>query len=213
MRYVQYGCGLDAPDKWINYDASPTLRMQRLPFVGQLIRRRSGTKFPRNVLYGDIVKGLPEAKNSCDGLYCSHVLEHLSLQDFRQALQNSLVILKPGATFRIVVPDLKLAAERYLMELRSGNTEASNYLLDNGISLGRKSRSKGLKKTIISMFGNSHHLWMWDELSLKNELDQVGFKNIRHCKFGDSKDIMFSYVENEARFSDSVSIECMAPGT
>src|SRR4028118_1140902 len=94
--YVQYGCGLWAPKEWINYDVSPTLRIQKIPFIGRLVKRQLNARFPTNVFYGDIVTGLPLRPNSCDGLYCSHTLEHLTLQDFRIALKNSHKILKRG---------------------------------------------------------------------------------------------------------------------
>jgi hypothetical protein len=29
--YVQYGCGYSAPNSWVNFDASPTLRFERIP--------------------------------------------------------------------------------------------------------------------------------------------------------------------------------------
>ena len=41
--YVQYGCGLSAPHEWLNFDASPILRLQKLPLLGQLV---GGPKFP-----------------------------------------------------------------------------------------------------------------------------------------------------------------------
>ena len=64
--YVQYGCGLSAPVGWQNFDASPTLRLQKIPLIGKLVRK---VDFPSNVLYGDIVKGLPGiAPQSCDGV-------------------------------------------------------------------------------------------------------------------------------------------------
>jgi hypothetical protein len=69
--YVQYGCGLSAPAEWINFDVSPTLRIQKIPILGGLLKGRLNTRFPDNVRYGDIIKGLPVADNSCDGLYCS----------------------------------------------------------------------------------------------------------------------------------------------
>lgn len=36
--FVQYGCGLAAPDGWINFDASPRLRFERLPGAGAGVR-------------------------------------------------------------------------------------------------------------------------------------------------------------------------------
>ena len=97
--YVQYGCGLSAPKEWINFDVSPTLRIQKTPILGSILKSKLNVTFPSNVLYGDVIKGLPIDENSCDGLYCSHTLEHLSLQDFRQAIMNSFKILKKGGNF------------------------------------------------------------------------------------------------------------------
>src|SRR5689334_10934707 len=92
--YVQYGCGLSAPDGWLNFDASPTLRFERSP-IGFLYTR-NGTRFPKAVRYGDIVRGLPIPNDSCHGLYCSHVLEHLALAECDRALTNSFHLLEPG---------------------------------------------------------------------------------------------------------------------
>src|SRR5688500_9781215 len=120
-QYVQYGCGLCAPEGWLNFDASPTLRIQRVPGLG-LIGRKFGPVFPPQVRYGAICRGLPVAEKSCDGVYCSHVLAHLSLEDCRAALKNTYRILRPGGTFRLVLPDLRVTVEEYLA---SDSAEAS----------------------------------------------------------------------------------------
>ena len=205
-KYVQYGCGLSAPKEWINYDASPTLVLQKIPFISIFLHLN--TKFPTNVKYGDIVKGLPIDDNSCDGLYCSHTLEHLSLYDFRSALKNSIKILKKGGIFRCIVPDLEYAANLYLDELKAGKTSASLKFISTTTMLGVEKRSMGLKGLIVSFLGNSKHLWMWDYKSLEMELKNVGFNSIRKCEYNDCNDEMFKYVEEESRFRNSVAFEC-----
>lgn len=30
-RYVRYGCGIAAPEGWINFNSSPRLRFERMP--------------------------------------------------------------------------------------------------------------------------------------------------------------------------------------
>ncbi|MEO6882862.1 MAG: methyltransferase domain-containing protein [Bacteroidia bacterium] len=207
-KYVQYGCGLSAPNEWTNFDVSPTLRVQKTPIIGSLLKSQLNTKFPKNVRYGDIIKGLPILDNSCDGLYCSHTLEHLALDDFRIALVNSYRILKKGMIFRCVVPDLELAARKYLRELEKGNNSASLGFVGNDTMLGLKIRPRGFKGFINSFFGNSHHLWMWDYKSLAKELSDVGFTNIRRANYNDSEDEMFKYVEDAGRFSSALAIEC-----
>lgn len=205
--YVQYGCGLSAPLQWDNYDASPTLRIQKNPLLKVVFRSKLNIVFPSNVKYGDIVKGLPVADNSCKGVYCSHTLEHLSLEDFRTALRNTYKILQPGGIFRCVVPDLEQAARTYLKELDNGNREASISFISD-ILVGLRSRPKGLKKTAEAIFGNAHHLWMWDKHSLASELEKAGFKNIRECRFNDSADDMFRHVEDSSRFNAAAALEC-----
>lgn len=205
--YVQYGCGLSAPLSWKNFDASPTLRIQKVPVLGFLSRKKLNTSFPPNVLYGDIVKGLPVNEASCDGLYCSHVLEHLSLNDFRIALRNSFKILKPEGIFRCVVPDLELMARSYIKHLDNGNRLASISFIKDTL-LGIDQRARGFKGLLSSFWGNSHHLWMWDNSSLSEELKKAGFVQIRSCRFNDCEDEMFKQVENADRFENAVAIEC-----
>ncbi|MBS1680683.1 MAG: methyltransferase domain-containing protein [Bacteroidetes bacterium] len=205
--YVQYGCGLSAPSQWINFDVSPTLRIQNTIVLGMLLRKHLNTKFPSNVKYGDIITGLPIADMSCDGIYCSHVLEHLSLTDFRIAIQNSYRLLKKGGIFRCVVPDLEYSVKEYLRILSAGDHSASLKFMNETL-LGINIRPRGLRGFISSFFGNSRHLWMWDHASLTEELLQGGFSEIRKCKFNDSIDEMFKYVESEGRFQNAVALEC-----
>lgn len=206
-RYVQYGSGPNGPKEWVNYDASPTLRIQKTVIVGKLLSSQLNVKFAETVKYGDIVKGLPEEVNSVDGLYCSHVLEHLSLKDFRQALANSYAILKKGGIFRCVVPDLEYAAREYLRRLNAGDSEASHFFMQDTL-LGVPERPKGAKQLAGKYFGNSSHLWMWDRQSLAAELEKAGFINIRVCEFNDSDDGHFELVESKERFENAVAIEC-----
>src|SRR5260370_40482060 len=103
--YVHYGCLFCAPQTWLNFDASPTLRFERLPVIGRLYSK-NGDRFPSNVRYGDIVRGLPVREASCRGLYCSHVLEHLALNDCRRALRHSFSYLHPLGAFRLVLRNL-----------------------------------------------------------------------------------------------------------
>ncbi len=205
--HVQYGCGLSAPKEWVNFDVSPTLRIQKTPIIGAILKSQLNTTFPSNVLYGDIIKGLPIEENSCDGLYCSHTLEHLSLKDFRQALANSYKVLKKGGIFRCVVPDLEYSARLYIEELDKGEKSASLTFMNTTL-LGMKERQGGIKGLFRVFFGNSLHLWMWDSKSLSEELKNAGFTQIRVCKFNDSEDEMFKHVEAPDRFEHAVAIEC-----
>ncbi|WP_420151683.1 class I SAM-dependent methyltransferase [Spirosoma sp.] len=209
--YVQYGCGLSAPEEWINFDTSPTLRIQKIPILGTLLKKKLYCVFPNNVRVGDIISGLPIPPNSCQGVYSSHTLEHLSLNDFRKAIKNTYTMLLPGGWFRCVVPDLETYARQYIAELESGDDKASHRFLSprgERTMLGVENRPRGTKGLLESMLGNSHHLWMWDYRSLATELQDAGFIHIRPCTFNDSTDPMFLQVEDPTRFQSAVAIEC-----
>lgn len=204
--YVQYGCGLSAPPGWLNFDASPTLRLQRLPVFGKVFLKASKTKFPAGVRFGDILQGLPLADGSCAGLYCSHVLEHLSYEDFNQALKNSFRLLKPGGIFRLVMPDLEHMAQIYLQAKDSGDPTASVDFMRSTL-LGYESRARGLRSLTSFMWGNSRHLWLWDSASTREILSHVGFRSMRECSFNDSDDKHFTEVEDKDRFKSACAIE------
>lgn len=203
--YVQYGCGLSSPPGWLNFDASPTLRLQKLPVIGRYFT--SKVQFPESVRYGDILKQLPGVvEGSCDGIYCSHVLEHLSLEDFRKAIANTHKLLKKDGIFRCVVPDLAHSIDTYKERKRQNDPDASISFMYETM-LGLKERPRGLKQMVISAFGNSHHLWMWDEEGLMNELNRAGFRSVRRCTFNDSEDSHFNLVEDLDRFYGALAIE------
>lgn len=201
--YVQYGCGWSVSSNWRNFDASPSLYFERIPFIGKLYTKNE-SRFPENAEFGDIVKGLPIIDSSCRGVYCSHILEHLTLEDFRLALRNTHKILKNGGCFRLVLPDLEYSIMKYVND---PSKDAAMIFL-NETSLGTEKRSRGLKGILSKLFGNSQHLWMWDYKSIRCELENAGFKNIRIAEYGDAADRMFDEVENKERWENCLGVEC-----
>ena len=195
--YVHYGAGLTAPDGWLNFDVSPTLRLGRFPVLGPFVK----SPFPANVRYGDIVRGLPVGDGTADGVFCSHVLEHLSRMDFDVAIANSLRMLKPSGRFRLVVPDLEGRVRRYVEAKAMGHAGASDRLMREML-VGMERRPRSLMDHIRAAFGNSAHLRMWDYAGIHAALEKTGFVEIRRCQFGDSGDAMFDAVERKDRFFD-----------
>lgn len=201
---VQFGCGLSAPKSWRNFDVSPTLRLQRLPVLGRLFARTISPRFPPNVEVGDIIAGLPISDRSCDAIYCSHVLEHLSLADFRQALSNSFRYLKTDGVFRLVVPDLEILARRYIDS--SSATAAHDFLEETRLGVPHRPRSTA--ERLRQALGNSHHLWMWDYRALALELQINGFRDVRRAIYGDSSSSFFHDIEDRGRWEGAVGVEC-----
>ena len=219
-KYVQFGSGSEAVEGWLNFDASPTLFIQRIPLIGRLLRSNLNCTFDHNVLYGCIVKGLPLEENSLDGLFCSHILEHLSYSDFSIALKNSFKYIKPGVgVFRIIVPDLEYYIDRYQKQLTSRNYDdkaraAIDFCQDT--YLGITESRIGLRVRINELFSNKAHRWMWDYPSLKKQLSDFGFVNIKRFQRDQSADEMFLRPERLHQFGESeacygLALECSKP--
>jgi predicted SAM-dependent methyltransferase len=86
---------------------------------------------------------------------------------FRVAICNTYSYLKPGGTFRLIVPDFDAQVAAYL-----SNPEPRALLNFLGYrSLGRKTRPKGIGGWLREYFGNSHHLWIWDYKGIAMELE------------------------------------------
>ena len=204
MKYLQYGCGLRAPENWINFDSSPSLIFSKIPIVKDLFKRFV-PPFPSNVRYGNIVKGLPVSPESIQLIYASHVLEHLSLNDCRIAIRNTYIMLVKGGLFRLVVPDLEWCIKEY----QTNPVQKRAYKFMKNTKLGIEWREYGLIGFLRNTFGNTTHLWMWDYDSLKIELANIGFTNIRRANFNDSSAVEFRDVEEIGRFENALAIECI----
>lgn len=200
MVYVNYGCGFHAAEGWLNVDASPTLRFERLPLLGSLYTKNEA-RFPPGVRYADIVKGPVCAPGTAKGVYASHVLEHLAREDALAALRHTYAMLGPGGVFRVIVPDLESRARRYLEGAEKGDGAAADRFMRDTL-LGRESRPAGFLGRLAALVGHQAHLWMWDERSLVRAMADAGFKDIRRCRLGDADDPMFARVEVKERFDD-----------
>ena len=213
---VQFGCGLSNPKGWKNYDSTPTLFIRKIPFsikfayiFDRVLQKRNPklSAILRNIisnkaLYGDITKNFPEAANSVDFLYASHVLEHLPLKDFRTAISECHKILKRGGVFRLVIPNLSYFVDEYINSVSP--TKSIDFCLDT--NLGKIS----FENILSRLRGDGHHM-MFDYITLENELNKIGFKSIRRARFNDSNYDLYKEVENEKRwmYPENIGLECV----
>lgn len=200
---IQFGCGLSCPDGWSNFDSSPRLRLQRLPIIGSRVFSGPFGRFPAGVQVGDIVHGLPVNDGSVRLLYCSHVLEHLSLADLRRALANCHRMLRPGGVFRLVLPDLEFLISEYVRSTSSSRAET----FIRSTLMGTERRDQSVRGLLECFLGNTRHLWLWDYSGLAHELAAVGFQHIRRASIGDSPHLEFAEVEAPDRWLDALAIE------
>ncbi len=202
---IHIGCAYTIGKSWKNYDATPTAVLEKIPLIGKIIKINQ-KRFPNELIYGDITRKLLSPKNEAQNIFCSHVLEHLSNDEMKNALDNIYKMLKPNGCFRLIVPNLENRVKKYIED-----KDANNFI--ENLGMGQKNINKNFFSKIKSIFGNTKHLWMYDYNSLSLELKKIGFINIRNCNFGDSQIEVFSEIEEKNRFIDDngmpeICIEC-----
>ena len=202
---IHIGCAYTVGKSWKNFDATPTAIFEKIPLIGKIVKINK-KRFPKELIYGDITKKLLCPTNKAENVFCSHVLEHLSNEEMKMALNNIYQMLKPGGCFRLIVPNLENRIKKYI------ENKDANHFIDS-IVMGNKNMNKSLFSKIKSFFGHTKHLWMYDYSSLNHELIKAGFINIKKCNYGDSAITIFSEVEEQDRFFDDygmseVCIEC-----
>lgn len=90
---LNLGCGNVRPVGWCNVDPHPDS--------------------PERVIVADPLTGLPWGPDTFDGAVAHHVLQMIGWPDLVPWLTAVRVVLKPGAVFRIIVPDLIGAFDAY----------------------------------------------------------------------------------------------------
>ena len=93
VRLLNVGCGDRHDPAWVNVDL-----------------RSTGP----GVMVCDVTRGLPFADGVFDGIYHSHLLEHLPKRVAPIFLRECFRVLKEGGIARVVVPDLECIARLYL---------------------------------------------------------------------------------------------------
>lgn len=98
--------------------------------------------------------------NSVDMVYASHILEHLPRTIAKRAIEEWYRILKLNGVLRLAVPDFGVIVRMYI----------DNVSLDiiSGPLLGAQH------------YEENYHKSVFNELSLKKMMAEVGFKKIKH---------------------------------
>ena len=195
---IHIGCEHKIGKSWINFDISYVAVFEKIPIIGKCFQINP-KRYPEEVRYGDISKTLLCDENKANNIYCSHALEHMTLEDMQKSLKNIYRMLKPNGIFRLIVPDLRTRIDHY-------KKLGANQFIES-IGMGKKRSNKNFIDRLRGLFGNSNHLWMYDEDSMRTCLKEAGFKKIERCKYNDSGVDVFSEVEEEYRFVDNDFVE------
>ncbi len=128
----------------------------------------------------NVLRGLPFANASVRFVFVSHLLEHLFYpRDVKSFLAELLRVLAPGATVRIVVPDIEQCIEAYVKNDRAffGNRrETWTWWPENPTRLEDFLAYSGAGAEPAYLFES--HKYGYDFETLERVLTNAGFKDV-----------------------------------
>jgi predicted SAM-dependent methyltransferase len=155
---LDLGVGENFTDGWIHVDYFRVpLRFWRRDPEARLPEVQADLRFPLDCPSGSI-----------DGAYSGHTLEHLYPREALRLLREVLRVLKPGAWFRINVPDI----EKYVAFYAGSETPP-----------GFEAFESGAEAISFTTQQHGHHS-VWDEKTLGRTLREIGFTSERRVAFG-----------------------------
>lgn len=224
-RLLHLGCGLVAPQGWVNLDGSWNAWIAGKPILKAIIRklkilpaRSAATEWPTNIVIHDLRKPLPFADGSFDGVFSSHVVEHLYRQQAIDLLRQVLRVLRPGGICRTLVPDLNALVREYLGQHRvvgwdvgPENDPARRFNRRLCMMAETPPRS-GFLYSLYAANTNFHqHKQMYDGDSLKLLMEEAGFVDCRPQVPLQSKIPTIELVEKMDRTTDGTIVEGIKP--
>lgn len=159
MQLLNVGCGRCIHADWTNID---------------MVSHAPG------VIQHDLRSGLPFDDASFDGVYSSHVLEHLTPDSANAMLVECKRVLRVGGTLRIVVPDLEGIAREYLNTL----DRAAANIDDTSVADHRWMTIELIDQLVRHRSGGRMGPLMWDDQTVNHEFIR---RRIGHEVSGNSK--------------------------
>lgn len=186
---LHLGSGPHAEPGWVNVDKSLVARISRvrplvhsLALLGVLDDRQRDTRWPREVVQRDLTKQFEWKDHTVRAIYSSHMVEHLDRAEARHLLEECLRVLKPGGVLRLALPNLLGAVERYQQSKASGNHCAADELIEFLYFVPSYGTMSRLRRLGVRMLHRSH-AWMYDADSMNALLKDIGFTDVRECRF------------------------------
>jgi len=136
---------------------------------------------PQCDFYWNLAEPLPFPNSSVDGAYSSHLLEHLTFQETQKLLLEVIRVLKPGAKFRVCVPNARIFIDHYL-----GSHELPTDFFGWRPAFNNSTRIDALN--YVAYLGGEHK-YMFDSENLEFVLAHAGFEQVTRCEFDPGIDL------------------------
>ena len=173
MQNLHLSCFDQAIPNWVNTDITPHIKIAKIPGAARLLHMLGRMDDKRlqqhkdgvfsDIQFLDMTRPFPFEDGSFKNVFCAHVFEHLFHDDAVACAREVHRVLAPGGVFRVTVPDLDYAIERY-------NPEQPEELLHTVFEATQAN-------------DKNRHQWMYNAGSMARLLEKAGFERTARCDF------------------------------
>lgn len=189
MNRANVGCGDTPTEGWWNFDSSLSIRFARPKLIMSALNRvrlasdkslrLAGIARAKGINWANACKRIPVPNESLEVVYSSHLIEHLDISETEVFLSEIHRVLRPGGIIRLVVPDLRRRAEKYMADGDADRFMESLNMREYSV----RTLSATLRMLIL---GDKEHRWMYDSRSLVRLLQRSGFEDAREMAPGET---------------------------
>lgn len=168
--------------------------------------------FSKDIDYGlDLRYPLRITSSSIDGIVSEHTFEHLCYQDADNLLKECYRIMKKGALFRLIVPDLSLFLKKYYEKDQQWFDRWEKVMfIDSGSEERNKRRLATMMEAISFTTQEYGHISCWDFETCEYFLRKNGFKDIGRQAYREGRnDKLLIDTNNEGRRLVSLYVEAI----
>jgi predicted SAM-dependent methyltransferase len=186
---LNLGCGPGPilAKNYIHIDASRKLLLAKTPILGNLAERifHSQSSWDRNVEFKNIVK-MKLKSNSVQAVYSSHLLEHLYYNQCENLLRMLHDSLTDEGTIRLALPDYDAFIFKFVESFKQNALFAMQEFEASLLSYPTK-KPHFRAQLWSQITGNLHtHRWHPNFAVVEQMLLEVGYTDIKRCKFRES---------------------------
>jgi predicted SAM-dependent methyltransferase len=190
--------------RYLNRDGSKKLNLGagNCPIEGWLNTDAHPKRW--DVAYLDVRKHFPFEDNLFDYILSEHLIEHLTIKEAENMLEESYRVLKRSGKIRISTPDL-----RKIISLYNNSTDSLDYIKDITKKFIPDLASKEIYRAVFvinNAFYNWGHRFVYDETLLEEMLTKAGFRNLKRYSFLESEEEAFKGIEIHGNSGSSKKI-------
>jgi len=178
-RKLQIGAGSNMLDGWLNTTLYP---------------------FAKGSVFMDATTRFPIADNTFTHVFSEHVIEHVLFEKGAVMLSESFRILKSGGRIRIATPDLAQIIRLYANPEGDDQQKYIRWIMDTfRPHIGEYNPAHVINQS----FHGWEHVFIYDQPTLKQALENAGFVDVTLCQPNHSDDPILHGIEQHGDYVDS----------